>query len=50
MSVKFMTFVSNYRQLSLKRYRQLLPVIIKYRLAGTEIKRMFLSDRTLIRP
>ena len=46
-----MTDVSkNYRQLLSKRYRQLSPVIVKYRLLGIELKRMFVSDRTLIRP
>ena len=27
----------------------LLPVIVKYRLVGTELERMIVSDRTLIR-
>ena len=46
-----MTDVSkSYCQLSPKKCRQLSPVIVKYHLVGTERKRMFVSDRTLIRP
>ena len=30
-------------------YRQLSPVIAKYRLVGTEFKHMFVSDRNLIK-
>ena len=40
----------NYRQLSSTRYRQLSAVIVKYRLMVTKPKRMFVPDRTLIRP
>ena len=31
-------------------YRQLSPNIVKYRLVGTEFKRMLVSDRNLIKP